>query len=298
MRLITAFILMLIPVITYYAWALHVSNAYPPYHVAAKDNWVWDAGFGSWLRARYFLPELFDTAEWLWGAPLLASALAGFLLPPAPGGKSNLRRLFHWWFWGGAVFYAFGAQELVRNPWNLHAVDPALAGLGGEGLLMAGAVLARLHLPLIGRTAAIAVIVVTHGFEMRHLRWMYRAYASQSYELGRSLARTSSPSDLVVTVANSIGDPVAIYYSQRRGWVFPPAWSGVHWAADVVNEPAAIQLFDRLRSDGAKWFGIVAEQRKKFRETVPQLLAHIEGTTELVDEDRDWAIYRIPPPPK
>jgi hypothetical protein len=65
-----------------------------------------------------------------------------------------------------------------------------------------------------------------------------------------------------------------------------------------VNEPAAIQLFDRLRSDGAKWFGIVAEQRKKFRETVPQLLAHIEGTTELVDEDRDWAIYRIHPPPK
>jgi hypothetical protein len=44
----------------------------------------------------------------------------------------------------------------------------------------------------------------------------------------RLLARISQPTDLVVTVANAIGDPVA-NYSHRRGWVFPPPWPGVNW---------------------------------------------------------------------
>jgi len=297
-RLMTASILVLTPVIGYYVWALHVSHAYPPYHVAASGNWVWDSGFDSWLKARYFWPEISHHAKWLWGVPLLASAFVGLLFPPAQGGRSNLRWLFHCWFLAGVIFYAFGARELVHNPWNLHILDPALAGLAAQGLLVAGAALARLRLPLIGRAAVILIIVAMHGFEMRNLRWVYGAYAHQSYELGVALARNSQPSDLVVTVANSIGDPVAIYYSRRRGWVFPPAWPGINWGADIVDEPAAIQLFDRLRFDGAQWFGIVAEQRAKFREATPRLLAHIESTTELVDEDRDWAIYRIPPPPK
>jgi hypothetical protein len=108
-----------------------------------------------------------------------------------------------------------------------------------------------------------------------------------------ALARISQPSDLVITAANWTGDPVAIYYSRRHGWVFPPAWPGVNWSEDIVDESAAIQLFDRLRSNGAKWFGIVAEQRTKFHDTLPRLLAHIQSTTELVDYDHDWSIYRI-----
>jgi hypothetical protein len=73
-------------------------------------------------------------------------------------------------------------------------------------------------------------------------------------------------------------------------------WPGADPWQDIADEPAAIQLFDRLRVEGAKWFGIVAEQSAKFRKATPRLLAHIEGTTELVDQDRDWAIYRILPP--
>jgi hypothetical protein len=293
-RLTMASILVLTPVIGYYVWAIHVSHAYPPYHVAAAGNWVWDASFDSWLKASYFWPKFSHAAEWLWGVPLLALAFVGLLFPSAQNGSGNLRWLFHCWFLAGIVFYAFGAQELVDNPWNFHIVDPALAGLAAQGLLVAGGALARLGLPIIGRTAII-LIIVAHGFGMKNLRWVYGAYARQSHELGVALARISQPSDLVVTVGNSIGDPGAIYYSRRRGWVFPPAWPDVDWWEDIVDEPAAIQLFDRLRSEGAQWFGIVAEQKTKLRKTTPRLLAHIEGATELVSEDRDWAIYRISP---
>jgi hypothetical protein len=297
-RLITASILMLTPVIGYYLWALHVSHSYPPHHVAANGNWVWDEGFGSWLKSHYFLRKLFH-AESRWGVPLLASALGGLLFPPTRNTSRNFRWLFHWWLLAGIIFYAFGARELVDNPWNLHIVDPALAGLAAQGLLVASAALARLHVPLSGRAAVILIIVSLHGFEMRHLRESYTAYGRQAYEMGAALARISQPADLVVTVSNAIGDPVAIYYSHRRGWVFPPPWPGVNWAwVDPTNELAAIQLFDKLRSDGARWFGIVAEQRTRFRETTPRLMAHIESTTELVNEDRDWAIYRIPSLPQ
>jgi hypothetical protein len=93
----------------------------------------------------------------------------------------------------------------------------------------------------------VAVIVLgvaaTHGFAMYNVRWMYRNYARETRELGLALARISQPSDLVVTVANDIGDPGAIYYSQRRGWVFPPAWPNVNWAGDISDESVAIQLF-------------------------------------------------------
>lgn len=235
--------------------------------MAAAGNWVWNAGFDNWLRAGYFWPKLYSDAKWMWGGPLLAAALLGATVPPAQSGRGDLRWIFHYWLLSGVIVYAFGAMELSENPWNLHILDPALAGLAAQGLLIVGAALARLRLPLIGfgSIAVILLIVTMHGFEMRHLRAVYGAHAQQSYELGVALSRISQPTDLVVTAANWSGDPVAIYYSRRQGWVFPPAWPGVDWVKDIEDEPAAIKLFDRLRSQGAKWFGIASEKEKSTR---------------------------------
>jgi hypothetical protein len=92
----------------------------------------------------------------------------------------------------GIIFYGLGAQELVQNPWNLHIVDPALAGLATQGLLVAGATLARLGLSLTGRAALILIIVSLHGMEMTRLRLAYQEYARQGYELGKALKRNQS----------------------------------------------------------------------------------------------------------
>ena len=309
MRLIVAFTFVLAPVMGYYAWALHVAHAYPPYHLAARGGWVWDVGFDTFLKAHFYLRDFFHYARIRWGASLLVLGLVGLLLSAAPSERSqHLRWLFHFWFLSGIIFYALGAKELTVNPHNLHIFDPALAGLAAQGLLVAGAALARFSSPVIGRAAIILFIWATPVLQREHLRQMYAPYAYTGYELGTALARVSQPSGLVITVSVWEYDPVAIYYSRRRGWIFPPFWpevgarKGRLWG--IENESEAIQMFDRLRLDGAQWFGIVSgpgdwgDQRRRFRDTAPRLLAHIERTSEVVEDNSDWTIYRIRPLPK
>jgi hypothetical protein len=261
------------------------------------------------LKAHFYLRDFFGLARLRWGAPLLVLGLVGLLFPAAPSERSqHLRWLFHCWFLSGIIFYALGAKELTVNPYNLHIVDPALAGLAAPGLLVAGAALARFSSPVIARAAIFLFILATPVLQREHFREMYAPYGYTGYELGTALARVSQPPDLVITVSVWERDPVAIYYSRRRGWFFPPFWpeiaarEGRIWG--IENESEAIQMFDQLRLDGAQWFGIVSgpgdwrDQRRRFRDTAPRLLAHIERASELVEENSDWTIYRIRPLPK
>jgi hypothetical protein len=90
-------------------------------------GWVWGDGFKEWLKTHYFWCRLYFDAKQVWGIPQLASVLLGLLFPPAQAKASNqLRWLFHYWFLAGIIFYAFGAQELVINLWNLTILYPAL----------------------------------------------------------------------------------------------------------------------------------------------------------------------------
>ena len=286
-RLLVAGALVLTPVVVYYAWAIHISHTYPPYLPAAAGNWIWDDGLHSWVKAGFFLHPLAFYARWRWGPLLLGIALIGLLFPRRGAEKKNtLRWLFHWWLLAGAVFYAVGAKELVNNNWNFRIIDPALAGLAAQGLFVLGTAVAKRHLPYTAKGGFILLFLAIGLYQFKYIRDQYLDFSYQSFELGIALAHVSEPSDLMVTLVNDPGSPVAIYYSHRRGWAFP-------CCGDIVDDPALIEAFERLRDAGARWFGIVAAQRAKLTIAAPRLLAHIESTTELVQENTDWAIYRI-----
>jgi hypothetical protein len=51
--------------------------------------------------------------------------------------------------------------------------------------------------------------------------------------------------------------------------------STLDWAADIVDDPVTLQLFDQLRSDGAQWFGIVGKQKQHLQKNSPKLLSRI-----------------------
>src|SRR5262245_13150107 len=151
--------------------------------------------------------------------------------------------LFHWWLLGCILFYLIGARELVENPWNFHVFNPPVAALAGHALVLIwsfGHSKVR-NLATAVRLGVILLIVVVVGQGV--LNTMYKPeHATQSYRMGLALHEMTQPGDLVVTLANDIGDPVAIYYSQRRGWVFPPADTDRAWNELPASDDESILL--------------------------------------------------------
>jgi hypothetical protein len=311
-RLITllgAAILTLAPVIAYYLWARHLARSYPPYHFAGSGNWIWVDGLGKWWDQGYFLSRSFTNFYyWLLTWPIMGLAAIGLLfgslaarsIQPAQTSSSmpvEPRRapwLFHWWLFGCIMFYLIGARELVENPWNFHLFNPPIAVLAGHALVL---IWSFGHSKVwnwaaAGRLGVILLIVVVVGQGV--LKTMYKPeHATQSYRMGLALHEMTQPGDLVVTLANDIGDPVAIYYSQRRGWVFPPADIDRAWNELPANDDESILLFDQLRTQGAGWFGIVNERKKDFWVDHPKLVEYIKRTSEFKIKTDDYVIYRI-----
>jgi hypothetical protein len=126
---------------------------------------------------------------------------------------------------------------------------------------------------------------------------MYYPYAEQGYQLGKEMQRFSQADELVMTIANDLGDPVAIYYSQRRGWVFPPPWEGISWGnQEISDDDTAIQLFDELRHQKVSLLGIVGDRKVELRQNNTKFMTHVEQHSDLVEETEAVLIYRVYPP--
>ena len=301
-------ILTLVPVAAYYIWAHYISLTYPPHHIAASGNWLWNSGLSQWWEQKYFLPKLY-TLNPLWTKPALMLFVAGlFLRPPQSDRNSKLKQqqnrfgkapwLFHWWILAIVIYYLIGAQQLVDNPHNLNIIHPAVAALTGHAIV---AITSFTH-RRVGTRASVAIVaailLIVSGFASRNLKAVYSSpFAEQGYELGLALRQTTQPNDLVVTISQEIGNPISVYYSQRRGWVFPPALPGIKWSTsdDLNNNSKAIRLLKELRAKGADWLGIVNQRKIKLWQDNPKLAEYIEQTFELHQESPEWVIYRILP---
>ena len=142
-----AAVAMLVPVIAYYLWALHLSLSYPPYHFAGSGNWLW--GLSPWWGQHYFVGELIKNFYyWLWTGPVILLVGLGLLVrPPREKREQKAAKapwLFHWWFFAGMVYYFVGAKELVDNPWNFYLINPAAAALAGHGIIIIASFTARM----------------------------------------------------------------------------------------------------------------------------------------------------------
>jgi len=243
-----AAILVLIPVIAYYLWARHLSLTYPPYHFAGSGNWLWDHGLREWWQQKYFFPKLYNIiSNWLWTYPIMLLVAIGLFLPPdyklpiqeSEEHSSNVAvpvpGMFHWWILAFAIYYFIGAQQLVANPSNLNIINPAAAALAGNGLMALASFAKRVGGSSSALALITAILLIISGIGYKQLnKSCYYPWAKDGYELGIALQQITQPSDLVVTIANREGgDPVAIYYSQRRGWIFPPA---IYWG-DPPSSP-------------------------------------------------------------
>ena len=301
-RLVMVGILTALPVAAYYLWARHIALSYPPYHFAGEGNWIWDQGLGQWAGQRFFISRLWGTLTALWTLPGIAMLSLGIFLPlfkkvskraeseqPIAGVANDAPWLFHWWIAAGAVYYFIGARELIENPSNFHILSPAVAALSAYGVVALASLGFRQRTL---RIAMAALLVVAIGIWGQRRSRLHSSYAKQSYELGLALKSASQPDDLVVTLGDMIGCPVAIYYSERRGWLFPPFEEIKDWDM-LPKDDEAIEILERLRAKGAEWFGVVNNRKDDIWEGRPGFARYIERTCELKETNKDAIIYRL-----
>jgi len=196
-------------------------------------------------------------------------------------------------------YYLIGALELVDNPWNFHIIDPAAAALSSYAIITISSFIAKIVRPfggvLVKRGIIAASLIIIAVSGTIRLKRMYYPAAGPDYELGLALRQVSQPHDLVVTMANVLGDPIVIYYSQRRGWLFPPPSPSRDILELPEDDSESIWAFEELRTEGARWLGIVAAQHAKLRQKHPLLLAHFQQVCRLYQRNPKWVIYSISP---
>jgi 4-amino-4-deoxy-L-arabinose transferase-like glycosyltransferase len=288
-------------VAAYYLWARHLSLTYPPYHFAGSANWLWVQGLDQWIADRWYVPRLYIVLQWwMWGAPVLLLALLGALLPPpSPDSDSGARSadarwLVHAWAAGCLVYVLIGANELVTNPWNLHVFSPVAAAFAARAVHWIG----RLDVERRSRlawvpAAAVLALVAASGVHVAG-RMTSPENATAGHELGKALRRASQPGDLVLTMADDLGDPVAIFYSRRRGWIFPPPDVDYAWN-ELPPDGEAIRMLDSLRAQGADWFGMTMDQYGNVWSNHRPLLDHLEDVAEFHSKGESWIVYRLEP---
>jgi hypothetical protein len=292
---------------SYYAWALYLGSTYPPFHVAGS-GWLWDYGFNAFWKEGFYLGTLrWHAVTWLWTPAIIVLAVAGFVATfeyrcknACPNGSVAAPWFFHTWLFGCAVFYLVAALELRNNSWNLHIFNAPIALFAGVGL----ALIARIgSLPLSGLTVVGVMVVIFVTGRSGVARIKEDPVGVLDHALGARLEQLSCPSDLVVTSGTDAGSPIAILYSRRRGWVFPPPEHapGRNYALYNPDGAPALAALDDLVERGGGWFGFVksgydkSNPRKIFAEHYSALIGHLRQRAFTAYEDEKIAIFDLAP---
>ncbi len=289
-------------VVAYYAWAIHLGTTTPPYHVAGS-GYLWDDGLSAFFAEAFYTEKAgWIATNWFYGWPLLLLMLVGLWFWPSAAELRQdpaLTLLPLVWLGGAVVVYLVGAREITANPWNLHMFHVPMAFLIGRAVVvlvgLGGVALGR-------RMARVAILgaVVLIGSLSPLLESIKTPYAEAGQQLGEALAGLRRPDDLAILVAPTVGDPIALYYSRGRGWVFPPGGDDRDWARLYDDDATAIAELERLRAEGARWFGLTRNatdnQGRLFVEHHASVVEHLMQTGELVSFDDAHLLWRLDQP--
>ncbi|MEC4806558.1 MAG: hypothetical protein SAJ12_22155 [Jaaginema sp. PMC 1079.18] len=289
-------------VASYYLWAIYISKNFPPYYIAANQYWVWKHGLSYFLENYYFLPKLYHQLQFFWTLPIIVLVVFGVFCPFKDIQLLNDRKIerlpyfFHFWLLGCVLYYLIAAKGLVDNPTNLNLANPAVAALTANALIFIGTILKR----FLKQPLAIALLIITliylTGVTQKAIRQvLFYPWAEKEYQLGLVLKEVSQTDDLVITMAPVVGDTTILYYSQRRGWTFPPAyvWSDLDDFTQIDAE-TSLKLLKELQAKNADWLGITASRLEQLAENNPLMLQYIQDNFELYQDQADFKIYRLP----
>ncbi|MBY5647147.1 glycosyl transferase [Rhizobium leguminosarum] len=288
----------------YYIWAIYLGRSYPPFHIAG-GGYIWDDGFWAYVKDRFYFKSAWNTSVWwFYGYPFLMLLAVGLWMPRSPAEDPKQRSLSaipYVWLTAAIILYLAAAGEITSNVWNFHIFHVPVAMFCGRGALLLATLASRTVLTPAVVLRAICIVAIALAWSTLPLvRTMKKPIAMNGKLLGEELARLAKPGDLVVATAPDVGDPVAVYYSRVRGWVFPPGGGDADWSKFVADDATAIAQLDELRAQGADLFGVTKNatdhQDLRFVEHHVGVIDYLDKTaTKLVDSD-DLLVYRITRP--
>lgn len=288
-------------IIAYYAWAIRLGHSYPPYHVAGT-GYIWQDGLENFIANGFFLEDLWDVAVWWFcGYPVLLLAGAGLWMVPArsPAGRNRaLAMVPQVWLLGALLVYLLAAREVTANPWNLHMLLGPLALFCGRGLIVLVEMDRTAFVSVTGLSRAGILILSVMVFSSLPLtQQLKEPVAEEARLLGQELDVLAGPEDLVIAIGPEVGDPIGIYYSRRRGWVFPPGGGTRDWSRFVEDDATAIAQLEDLRAQGARWFGVTRNAKdrldRSFFEHHAGLVEYLGSIATLAADTDDYVIYRL-----
>lgn len=300
LRSLAAMVIVLAFIIAYYAWAIHLGNSYPPYHVAGS-GYIWDEGLRAFMANGFFLDRTWKIAQvWFYGWPILILVGIGLWLHPRPADVLGDRALI-WcpllWLVAAVTVYLLAAGEVSANPWNMHIFSVPLAIFAGHGAL----VLVRLARPapavVAGMRMAGLVALIAIFATLPLVQSMKAPFSRKAHALGLELAALRAEGDLVIAVSPDVGDPIAIFYAGARGWVFPPGGGSEPWSIFRADDAAAIADLEQLRAEGARWFGFTTDARddlgRLFTEHHAGFITWLDAQFERAADTADYVIFRL-----
>lgn len=285
------------PVIAYYLWAVHLGRTYPPYHIAGA-GYLWEDARDA-LRRLFYLPAGARIAEtWFLTLPVALLVAVGAI---ADFARRDWRFwFFHVWAVAGGGLFVLAGREITNNPWNLMIFAPPSAALAGRGLILAAGYGRTAGSAVLAHARALAILAVVLWAGQTSLGWMKTPYAATAQTLGEALHEVSAPGDLVIAVAPDVGDPIAIYYSRRRGWVFPAGGGERDWTVLPPDTAAAFAELEALRAQGADWFGVTKDasdgQGRLFFDHLAGFVGELNVRYERIADHPDYAIWRLSGP--
>jgi hypothetical protein len=228
----------------------------------------------------------------------------GMWMPPRPAEDPKQRILSaipYVWLAAAFILYLAAAGEITSNVWNFHIFHVPVAIFCGHGALLLARLTSTTFLTPAVMLRSICIVAIALGWSTLPLvRTMKKPVAMKGKLLGEELARLTQPGDLVVAIAPEVGDPVAVYYSRARGWVFPPGGGDSEWSKFVADDATAIAQLEELRAQGADLFGVAKNATDKqdllFVEHHKGLIDYLDRTATKLTDSNDLLVYRITRP--
>jgi 4-amino-4-deoxy-L-arabinose transferase-like glycosyltransferase len=263
----------LVPSALWYWHAQRIATQFYPYH-------FFGAGGFRIMSVGWYWELVRQTAFSSLTLALFALALLGALAVP----RGRHTRLFHWWL-AAMVLFIFAAGYGNRHQWYQLPLVPIAAVFAGCACAW---IASRLPVPrmLLGLGAVLLVFSFTISSYFC-VQPLYRPAAAGLRNLGLELNEATTANALII--AASDGDPTIFYYAHRRGWHF--LGDGVY-DGNPRDSAQIIANLEKLRSRGATHLVFYAGTQW-WLEYYKEFADHLANTATLVEQTRDFTIYRL-----